>query len=616
VVLSKEEKKALDDKKKKAAANAKSRLMGYNKPEKGWMVLGVFCAMINGGLFPIFAQLLGMIVEVLAVPSDPDFRSQANFVAYMFLAVAAGLLIFNTLQTGIFAFIGESLTCRLRVDTFRKLLKMNIGWYDSPTNNAAALTTKLAKDCNLVNSLTSTILGITIQSLASFISGMVIAFTASWQLTLVSLGVAPLMMVAGQIQAKFNQGFSANTDDAFKEAGAFIGETVVNMRTVASFGKESVILKSYENKLAYPLKMGTKKGHISGAVFGLSNLAMFCTYAIVFYVGAVFNKNIGLSFRDMFISIFGVMFAAMGSGNASQFMPDVGAATAACISIFEILDLKPEIDIDNEEQTYGRKPGEMVKGEIEFKDVKFKYPSREEQILKGLSFKVKIGQKVALVGTSGCGKSTCMQLLLRFYDANEGAILIDGVDIKKWDLRVLRKAIGSVSQEPTLFKGTISYNIKYTKENASTEEIRAAAGQANALQFDEVNAASPTNPTEAAQKNPGDGLSREVGTKGNLISGGQKQRIAIARAILKNPCILLLDEATSALDSKNEKTVQKALDDLMKGKTSLCIAHRISTIKDSDEILVFNQGEIVERGKYDSLILSQGYFYKLERGLD
>jgi len=608
-----EAKKAATDDPKKKAKEVKppvfGRLFAYNKKDQPLIFIGMIVALLNGCVFPSLSIVLSNMLEVFALPEASNFRSRANFLSLMFLVLAIVAMILNSIQLSIFSIVGENLSRKVRVEVFNKYLKMPIGWFDMPENAPGALCSKLSKDATLINSLTSSVVGIFTQALGSFVSGMIYAFIASWQLTLISLALSPLMVMAGKMQAKFSQGFSAATDDAYKDSAAFVAEAVNNMRTVASFGKEEKLLENYSLKLEKPLKAAVKKGNLSGIFFGLSQFVNFGIYAVVFYIGALFIRDIGLSFQGMLQSVFGIMFAAMGAGNAMQFAPDVGASTNAAISIFKILDEKPAIDIDDPKQNVRSK----IQGNIEFRNVSFKYPSREKQIFKGLSFKINASNKVALVGPSGCGKSTILALLQRFYDPDEGDIFVDGVNLKQYDLRFLRDCFGVVSQEPVLFNGTIEYNIKYAKGNATDQEMKAAAEKANALSFIENNEFDVVNHDETEQ---GKGFKRLVGPKGSQLSGGQKQRIAIARAILKNPSILILDEATSALDAQNEKAVQESLDKIMDGKTSVIVAHRISTIKDSDEILVFNDGEIIERGNYHQLNEMQGMFYKLERGLD
>lgn len=293
-------------------------------------------------------------------------------------------------------------------------------------------------------------------------------------------------------------------------------------------------------------------------------------------------------------------------------MGDVGAAKTACRNLFAIIDSEDELQIAEKRATNQMKA--KVMGDIEFRNVSFKYPTRDAQVFENLTFTIKAGQKVAFVGPSGSGKSSVLQLLLRFYDNYEGDIFVDGKNIRDYDVREFRKSFGVVSQEPVLFNGTISENIKYNSEGIKHEDVKEAARQANALGFIEKNDFDTIDQKEKDGKKAkklGSGFNRKVGPKGSQISGGQKQRIAIARAVIKNPNILLLDEATSALDHENEKIVQEALNELMKGKTSLCVAHRISTIKDSDQIFVIEAGKLVEQGTYESLMARKQFFFRL-----
>lgn len=255
--------------------------------------------------------------------------------------------------------------------------------------------------------------------------------------------------------------------------------------------------------------------------------------------------------------------------------------------------------------------------DISINNITFKYPSRTEYLFKNFSLKIQSGEKVAFVGVSGCGKSTITQLLLRFYDPEEGQITINGVDIREFDVHYLRSKFGVVSQEPVLFDASFEENIRYNLDNISDEKIIAATKKANAYKFIvEGGDQMEEKKVEEESGTLGRGFDRGVGIKGSHISGGQKQRVAIARAILREPTILLLDEATSALDQENERQVQASLDTIMKGKTSISIAHRISTIKNSNQIYVFGKGEIIEKGHYEELVDKKGFFYKLERGFE
>jgi ATP-binding cassette, subfamily B (MDR/TAP), member 1 len=329
-------------------------------------------------------------------------------------------------------------------------------------------------------------------------------------------------------------------------------------------------------------------------------------------------RDYGVSLLDVFTAIFVLSFAAVSIGNNSNFIPDINEAKLSASHIFEILDAEDEHQLQEREESKMLKEG--IKGHIKLEKVAFKYDSRQQYVFRDMNVEIRPGQKVAFVGPSGCGKSTIMQLLQRFYLPTEGRITIDGVDIKDYDIHYLRSRFGVVSQEPALFNASFRENIRYNKKDATEAEIRAAAEEANALAFIEGKEKLEGLREDGKEKEgaevelKGEGFDRGVGLKGSHISGGQKQRVAIARAILRDPQILLLDEATSALDAENERHVQDSLDRVMTQKTTLTIAHRIETIRNSDVINVFEKGQIVERGTYSQLLERKGFFYNLERG--
>ena len=610
VELEEEHKKKLE--KKYTDSNIFRRLYSNFTPEiiMIFAVTSIF-SVLNGSILPTFAILFAEMLEVLNMPWAPDYNSRCSFLAWMFLLIALLSFFFRVISFWSSFVAAERLSHDLRSRLYGKMLSMHIGWFDLPINSAGTLATKLQADVQLVNGLTSSILGIIIEAAASLVVGVVIAFIYSWQLTLAIILTTPLILFCGKVQEEMNTGFSAENDKAYKESAGMITEAVTNMRTVCSFGNDNKLLDLYDRSLVNPKRIIVKKSISSGIIYGCSIFITFAIYALSYFVGILFLERGEVDFKHLYCSIYALMFAAFGSGSASQYMPDVGKAKNAARGIYEILDEEPKITNNEKAIT---KNFDDIQGNIEFKDISFKYPTRDHQIFQHFNLSIQAGTKVAFVGSSGCGKSTIISLLMRFYEVQEGQILLDGVNIKDYDLTFLRRCFGIVSQEPVLFNGTIDYNIKYVREDADKEEVREAAKAANALEFIEKNQFEVA-PTEENNANYGKGFERMVGPKGSQISGGQKQRIAIARAIINKPKILLLDEATSALDSKNEEVVQQSLDNIMKGYTSITIAHRLSTVKDADLIYVFDDGKIAEKGTFELLMEKKGLFWALAEGI-
>ncbi|KAL6621268.1 hypothetical protein ACP70R_033700 [Stipagrostis hirtigluma subsp. patula] len=406
---------------------------------------------------------------------------------------------------------------------------------------------------------------------------------ANWKLALIITVVIPLVGFQAYAQMKFLKGLNKNAKLKYEEASQVATDAIGGIRTVASFGAEKKVMDAYEKKCESPIRQGIREGVVGGLGFGFSFLAFYFTYALCFYVGAKFVQQGTATFPEVFRVFFVLVLATSGISRTSAVGADSTKANDAAISIFEILDRKSKIDYTSEEGV----TIPSVRGDIEFQNVCFKYPSRPNiQIFKNLSLVIPSGKTIALVGESGSGKSTVIALLERFYDPDSGKILLDNVELRT--LKVSWQQVGLVAQEPVLFNNTIRTNIAYGKqEEASEEEIIAAAEAANAHQFI---SALP------------DGYNTIVGERGIQLSGGQKQRVAIARAIIKDPKVLLLDEATSALDAESERVVQEALDQVMVGRTTVVVAHRLSTISGADSIAVLKNGAIVEKGRHDELI--------------
>ncbi|XP_059629369.1 ABC transporter B family member 11-like isoform X1 [Cornus florida] len=567
------------------------RLAYLNKPEVPVLIAGAISAVINGAISPVFAVLISSMIKIFYEPPR-ELRKDSKFWALMFVILGLVSLLVYPAQTYFFSVAGSKLITRIRSMCFEKVVHMEVGWFDEPEHSSGVIGARLSADAASVRALVGDALAQVVQNAASAAAGLAIAFVASWQLALIILALLPLIGVSGYVQVKFLKGFSADAKMMYEEASQVANDAVGSIRTVASFCAEEKVMELYKRKCEGPMRTGIRLGLVSGIGFGVSFALLFCVYATIFYAGARLVEDGKTTFSDVFRVFLALTMASLAISQSSSLAPDSSKAKIATASIFDILDGKSKIDPSDES---GMKL-ENVKGEIEFRHVSFKYPSRPDvQILQDLSLTIPRGKTVALVGESGCGKSTVISLMQRFYDPDSGHIMLDGIDIQKFQLKWLRQQMGLVNQEPVLFNDTIRANIAYGKEgNASEAEILAASELANAHNF-----------ISGLQQ----GYDTIVGERGVQLSGGQKQRVAIARAIVKSPKILLLDEATSALDAESERVVQDALDRVMVNRTTVVVAHRLSTIKNADVILVVRNGVIVEKGKHDGLINIEDGFY-------
>ncbi|XP_011079475.1 ABC transporter B family member 4 [Sesamum indicum] len=567
------------------------RLACLNKPEVPVLILGALAAIVNGAIMPVFGILISSVIKTF-YETPHKLRKDSKFWAFMFVALGAASLIAYPGRTYLFGVAGNKLIRRIRLMCFERVVNTEVGWFDEPEHSSGVIGARLSADAASVRALVGDALAQMVQDLSSAVVGLAIAFEASWQLALIILAMIPLIGLSGYVQIRFIKGFSADAKAMYEEASQVANDAVGSIRTIASFCAEEKVMGMYKNKCEGPMRNGIRQGVVSGIGFGLSFGLLFLVYATSFYAGARLVEDGKITFTDVFRVFFALTMAAIAISQSSSLAPDSSKAKSAAASIFSILDRKSKIDPSDES---GVKL-ESLKGEIELRHVSFKYPSRPDvQIFRDLSLAIRSGKTVALVGESGSGKSTVISLLQRFYDPDSGVITIDGIEIDKFQLKWLRQQMGLVSQEPVLFNGTIRANIAYGKQgNASEAEITAAAELSNAHKFI----------SGLAQ-----GYDTMVGERGVQLSGGQKQRVAIARAIIKSPKILLLDEATSALDAESERVVQDALDRVMVNRTTVVVAHRLSTIKGADVIAVVKNGVIVEKGKHDTLINIKDGFY-------
>ncbi|KAM3350709.1 hypothetical protein ACQJBY_023039 [Aegilops geniculata] len=586
------------------------RLALLNKPEVLIILLGSLAAAVHGVLFPMFGVMISSAIKTFYEPPD-KLRKDSSFWGLMCVVLGIISIISIPAELFLFGIAGGKLIERIRAMSFRSIVHQEVAWFDDPKNSSGALGARLSVDALNVRRLVGDNLALTVQIISTLITGFVIAMIADWKLSLIILCVIPLVGLQGYAQVKFLKGFSQdakrggkhgceqplqapfflNTQTPiyvtmmYEDASQVATDAISSIRTVASFCSEKRITRIYDDKCEASMSQGVRTGVVGGIGFGFSFLMLYLTYGLCFYVGAQFVRHGQSSFGDVFKVFFALVLATIGVSQTSAMATDSTKAKESAISIFALLDRKSEIDSSrNEGLTL-----DEVKGNIDFQHVSFKYPTRPDiQIFSDFTLHIPSGKTVALVGESGSGKSTVIGLLERFYNPDSGTISLDGVEIKSLNINWLRDQTGLVSQEPVLFNDTIRANIAYGKDGEVTEEELIAAAKAS-------------NAHEFISSLP-QGYDTTVGERGIQLSGGQKQRVAIARAILKDPKILLLDEATSALDAESERIVQDALDNVMVGRTTVVVAHRLSTIKGADIIAVLKDGAIVEKGRHEVLM--------------
>ncbi|KAL5099938.1 hypothetical protein RYX36_004265 [Vicia faba] len=579
-----------DDGSKSKHVSAK-RLYSMVGPDWPYGVFGTLCAFVAGAQMPLFA--LGISHALVSYYMDWDTtRREVKKIAFLFCGGAVITVIVHAIEHLFFGIMGERLTLRVRENMFSAILKNEIGWFDETGNTSSMLSSRLESDATLMRTIVVDRSTILLQNVGLVVASFIIAFLLNWRITLVVLATYPLI-VSGHISEKlFMKGYGGNLSKAYLKANMLAGEAVSNMRTVAAFCSEEKILDLYANELVGPSKNSFRRGQIAGIFYGISQFFIFSSYGLALWYGSVLMGKELASFKSVMKSFMVLIVTALAMGETLALAPDLLKGNQMVASVFEVMDRKTEIRGDTGEEL------RTVEGTIELKRINFSYPSRPDVIIfKDFNLRVPSGKSVALVGQSGSGKSSVISIILRFYDPSSGKVLIDGKDITRINLKSLRKHIGLVQQEPALFATSIYENILYGKEGASDSEVIEAAKLANAHTF---------------ISGLPEGYSTKVGERGVQLSGGQRQRVAIARAVLKNPEILLLDEATSALDVESERIVQQALDRLMQNRTTVMVAHRLSTIRNADQISVLQDGKIIEQGTHSSLIENKsGPYYKL-----
>ena len=533
-----------------------------------------------------FPKFMGMLVDCV----NKKDSILANKIALGLGLVLILQSVFSFFRLSLFVNFTENTLSNVRLALYTNLVKLPMSFFSQ--KRVGELNSRISNDIGQIQDTLTTTIAEFLRQFILIIGSFVMLASINIKLTIMMVSVVPLVGISAVIFGRFIRKYSKKVQDQVAESQVIVEETMQGISIVKAFANEWYEIERYKAKIKEVVKIAIKGGQLRGYFASFIIICLFGTIVAVVWYGVQLSIAGEITVGELFTFILYSSYVGASSGGIAELYAQMQKAIGATERVFELLEEVPE-EINSLQNSIAN---HKIKGEISFKNVSFSYPSRKEiQVLKNVSFKATFGQKIAIVGPSGVGKSTIASLLLRFYAIDGGEILVDNKNIYDFDLENLRGNMSIVPQDVILFGGTIKENIAYGKPYATDEEIILAAKQANAFNFIE----------SFPEK-----METVVGERGIKLSGGQRQRIAIARALLKNPGILILDEATSSLDSESEKLVQEALEILMNGRTSIIIAHRLSTIRSADQILVLDNGIITEQGTHQELIAIENGIYK------
>jgi ATP-binding cassette, subfamily B, bacterial len=555
-------------------------------PYKGLFVVGLVALALSSLILLAFPRLAGELLDVAS--GKPKYFETLNQVAIALLLILFVQSIFSFIRVYTFSIVSEKGMADVRQAVYRKIIWLPMTFFDS--RRVGEVMSRITADVGTLQDTFSFILAELLRQVITLVFGIGIIFYLAPTLTGFMLITIPVLVISALVFGKYIRKLSRKTQDKLAEANVVVEESLQSITMVKAFTNEIFELNRYTRAIREVVLVAIQSARYRGLFISFVIFALFGGIVAVGWYGASLVQSNQLTVGELFSFIFYTTFIGFSIAGLGDIYTQLQRSVGASERLLEILQLGDESSAGAE--------AIRLQGKIEFSGVSFSYPSRKEYtVLNALNFVIRPGEKVALVGKSGSGKSTIINLLMRFYALDLGAIKVDGQSIENFNLTAYRRNLGVVPQEVILFGGTIAENIRYGKPGAATEEIREAARKANALEFIE----------SFPEK-----FETVVGDRGVKLSGGQRQRVAIARAILKDPSILILDEATSSLDAHSEVLVQEALEKLMEGRTSIIIAHRLSTIKKVDRIFVINDGMLAEMGSHVELSgLNNGIYNNL-----